>query len=290
MELFRYSDSCSYYVYIDVDIVGAAVTIPLIFCMNYVVAFLLHTVCSKCYERLFVHDNCEEVLCFPCKLVAIDMTILLVTWGHQCWSALSFVCLIQVRLRTEALSTSSLTQPGFKLMTSRSWQDISCHWDACSNHSAISDTEACQCIHHRQLLPCHNVSLWKLHPSHQLICRWLLHSTLSVAEENHQQVRRDLSLELLYFRLVKKILCLGGYDTADMVRAHNEEHQPSRVLQVGILPGIREYLKQWSWINSLVPSDLDSPSCCKWFYFSSLFVWVRKQLVLPFVLLYLCLH
>ena len=27
---------------------------------------------------------------------------------------------------------------GFKLMTSRSWQYISCHWDTSSNHSAIS--------------------------------------------------------------------------------------------------------------------------------------------------------
>ena len=45
----------------------------------------------------------------------------------------------QVRLRTEALRTQSLTQLGFKLMTSRSWQYISCHWDACSNHLAIRD-------------------------------------------------------------------------------------------------------------------------------------------------------
>ena len=29
--------------------------------------------------------------------------------------------------------------PGFELTTSRSWQYTSCHWDACSNHSAISD-------------------------------------------------------------------------------------------------------------------------------------------------------
>ena len=30
------------------------------------------------------------------------------------------------------------TRVGFELMTSRSWQYISCHWDACSNHLAIS--------------------------------------------------------------------------------------------------------------------------------------------------------
>ena len=35
----------------------------------------------------------------------------------------------QVQLRTEVLHTPSLTRPGFELMTSRSWQYISCHWD-----------------------------------------------------------------------------------------------------------------------------------------------------------------
>ena len=30
-------------------------------------------------------------------------------------------------------------RPGFELITSRSWQYISCHWDACSNHLVISD-------------------------------------------------------------------------------------------------------------------------------------------------------
>ena len=33
----------------------------------------------------------------------------------------------------------STTYPKFDLVTSRSWQYISCCWDACSNHSAISD-------------------------------------------------------------------------------------------------------------------------------------------------------
>ena len=35
--------------------------------------------------------------------------------------------------------TPSSTWPGFDLITSRTLQYISCHWDACSNHSAISD-------------------------------------------------------------------------------------------------------------------------------------------------------
>ena len=48
-------------------------------------------------------------------------------------------CLVQVWLRTEVLCIPSSIRPGFELMTSSSWQDISCHWDACSNHLAISD-------------------------------------------------------------------------------------------------------------------------------------------------------
>ena len=34
---------------------------------------------------------------------------------------------------------TSSTWPGFKLMTSRSWQYISCWWDTCPNHLTISD-------------------------------------------------------------------------------------------------------------------------------------------------------
>ena len=58
----------------------------------------------------------------------------------HCGCVLGYIIfLVQVRLRTEVLSTPSSTPPGFELMTSRSWQLISCHWDACSNHLAISD-------------------------------------------------------------------------------------------------------------------------------------------------------
>ena len=49
---------------------------------------------------------------------------------------------VQVQLRTEVLCSTSFTRPGFELMTSRSWQYTSCHWNACSNHSAISDLQA----------------------------------------------------------------------------------------------------------------------------------------------------
>ena len=53
------------------------------------------------------------------------------------------IFLVQVRLRTEVPCTPSSTRPGLELMTSRSWQYISCHWDACSNQSAISDSGLC---------------------------------------------------------------------------------------------------------------------------------------------------
>ena len=49
------------------------------------------------------------------------------------------IFLVKVSLRTEVLSTPSSTRPGFEHMTSRSWQHTSCHWDARSNHLAISD-------------------------------------------------------------------------------------------------------------------------------------------------------
>ena len=60
-----------------------------------------------------------------------------------CWdfgfTYYSMKFLVQVWLRAELLCTLSSTQPGFKLMTSRSWQNISCHLDTYSNHLAISD-------------------------------------------------------------------------------------------------------------------------------------------------------
>ena len=50
-----------------------------------------------------------------------------------------YIFLVQVWIWTEVLQTPSSTQPGFESRTSRSWQCISCIWDACSNHSAIND-------------------------------------------------------------------------------------------------------------------------------------------------------
>ena len=47
--------------------------------------------------------------------------------------------LVQVKLSTEILFTQCLTRQGFQLITSRSWHYISCHWDTCTNHSAISN-------------------------------------------------------------------------------------------------------------------------------------------------------
>ena len=41
--------------------------------------------------------------------------------------------------RSRLLRTPSLARPGFGLMTSRSWQYVSCHWDVCSNHLTIRE-------------------------------------------------------------------------------------------------------------------------------------------------------
>ena len=53
--------------------------------------------------------------------------------------------LVLVQLRTQVLCTRSSTRLEFKLMTSISWQYISCHWDACSNNRAISDLKEIYC-------------------------------------------------------------------------------------------------------------------------------------------------
>ena len=42
-------------------------------------------------------------------------------------------------LQIEVPRTPSSTQPRFELMTSKSWHYISCHWNAYSSHSVISD-------------------------------------------------------------------------------------------------------------------------------------------------------
>ena len=58
------------------------------------------------------------------------------SYGLMRWQ---LIFLVQVWIRTEVLCNPSSTQQGFELMTSRSWQYLSCHRDACCNHSAISD-------------------------------------------------------------------------------------------------------------------------------------------------------
>ena len=52
--------------------------------------------------------------------------------------------LVQVWLRAEKYYTPCSTWQGFELMTSRSWQCISCHYNACSNQRTISDF-LCRC-------------------------------------------------------------------------------------------------------------------------------------------------
>ena len=70
----------------------------------------------------------------PCGLT-LDYLILIV----QKYPFRVRIYLVQVQLRTEVLSTPSSTWSVFKIMTYWSWQYISCHWDTCSNHLAISN-------------------------------------------------------------------------------------------------------------------------------------------------------
>ena len=76
-------------------------------------------------------------------------------------NGLYIVFLVQVRFRTEVPRTQSSTRPGFALMTSKSWQCISYHWDDCSNHSAISDFNT-KCTNHKWLgvVFDHNYQQW----------------------------------------------------------------------------------------------------------------------------------
>ena len=71
-----------------------------------------------------------------------------IIWRPNCYRIL----LVQVWLRTEVLPTPNSTRPGFELMTSRSWQYISCHWDACSKPLS------------HQWPPCHTWTSQSFHP------------------------------------------------------------------------------------------------------------------------------
>ena len=82
-----------------------------------------------CFYSIYIHSKCivyqkEAVYLYKSKLSDVIFVFFFV----------------QVRLRTEVLRTPSSIRARFELMTSRSWQYIPCHWDACSNHLAISDS------------------------------------------------------------------------------------------------------------------------------------------------------
>ena len=99
--------------------------------------FLCH--CSHVSYRWTGYEDC--IVHFIKTLVncILDVVLWQIMWVISVLTQCHILILIQVRLRTEVSSTPSSTQPGFELMTSRSWQYTSCHWDACSNHLAISD-------------------------------------------------------------------------------------------------------------------------------------------------------
>ena len=49
--------------------------------MNYMAAFVLYVFNNKFNEYLFVHVISKEIF-YPTNCVAIDISILFVTWGH----------------------------------------------------------------------------------------------------------------------------------------------------------------------------------------------------------------
>ena len=85
----------------------------------------------------FLHSWLKSILLVSCNL-AVHSKNNLAAFNHTDQSTKDLSFLAQVWVNTEALRTSSSTRPGFKLMTSRSWQYISCHWDACSNHGLMT--------------------------------------------------------------------------------------------------------------------------------------------------------
>ena len=79
-------------------------------------------------------ENSSKIQGFEVRFPPLDMCIIV----QAKVQTLTYISFVQVQLKTEILRTPSSTRPGLKLMTSRSWHYISCHWDACS--TLTSDT------------------------------------------------------------------------------------------------------------------------------------------------------
>ena len=84
---------------------------------------------KMCVIRLW---NCKRNILNNVWSISISSAVYFVVGGRA-----GGACVFKYD-RTEVLRAPSLTWLGFKLMTSRSWQYISCHWDTCSNYLAIS--------------------------------------------------------------------------------------------------------------------------------------------------------
>ena len=69
----------------------------------------------------------EEIIANTCKSVLIRSTSLYFWFKYDFGQRYMCYC------------NPSLTRLGFELITSKSWQYSSYHWNDCSNHSAISD-------------------------------------------------------------------------------------------------------------------------------------------------------
>ena len=105
---------------------------------------------AEMFHKDFSHhkNNCRYIsffLLFPFSVSSIQTFIfrgdiyIQLYISHLATLQTTLVLLVQEQLRAEVLCTLNSTRLGFELMTSRSWQYISCHCDACSNHSAIND-------------------------------------------------------------------------------------------------------------------------------------------------------
>ena len=87
-------------------------------------------------KHLFSTHWKADSLCNPLfhPRMVIIYTNALHGWSTFRWcSIVHIIFLVQVRLRTEVLCIPSLPWFEFELMTSRSWQHISFHWDDWSN-------------------------------------------------------------------------------------------------------------------------------------------------------------
>ena len=106
------------------------------------------------YTGLLSAGDCSGWgLCWEYSLETYTRSVCFGIWtvDHYVDSGVEFSFTVDVACLSQR-STQVRPYRGSKLMTFRSWQWISCHWDACSNHLAISDYPYQLAIAGRELL------------------------------------------------------------------------------------------------------------------------------------------